>query len=180
MWALLLHLMKAWSILLNVFFFFLILQFVFLSLSVYFGFSVGKGGKKPFKLVEKPELKPLLKVLLGSMCLLADCQWKCKRGEVSRLAVFCSLLFRLTLSGWPLRPVIQVVCSLRRPLPSSSSLSPFTSAAPCPQTRLASAASSLCSGVFLPPITWLCSYGHIGVSQWTTPVFLRSGSTCQS
>lgn len=56
------------------FFFFFILQFVFLSLSVYFGFSVGKGGKKPFKLVEKPELKPLLKVLLGSMCLLADCQ----------------------------------------------------------------------------------------------------------
>lgn len=67
--------------------------------------------------MEKPELKLLLKVLLDGMCLLESCQWKCKRGEVSRLAVFCSLLFRLTLSGQPLRPVIQVVCSPRRPLP---------------------------------------------------------------
>lgn len=62
--------------------------------------------------MEKPELKLLLKALLDGVCLLESCQWKCKRGEVSRLAVFCSLLFRLTLSGQPLRPVIQVVCSL--------------------------------------------------------------------
>lgn len=66
--------------------------------------------------MEKPKLKLLLKVLLDGVCLLENCQWKWRRGEVSRLAVFCSLLFRLTLSGQPLRPLIQVVCSLWCPL----------------------------------------------------------------
>lgn len=83
-------------------------------------------------MVEKPELKPFLKVLLDGLCLLESSQWKCKRGEVSRLAVFCSLLFILTLSVRPLRPVIQVVCTLWRPLSLSPSPLPPPLRPPCP------------------------------------------------
>lgn len=49
--------------------------------------------------MENPCWSSYLKVLLDSMCFLESRQLKCKRGEVSRLALFCSLLVRLTMSG---------------------------------------------------------------------------------
>lgn len=101
-----------------------------------------KKKKSPLTWWKNPSWSSFLKVLLAGVCLLESCQWKCKRGEVSRLAVFCSLLFRLTLSGQPLRPVIQVVCSLCGAPPPPSASPPSASAVLCPQTCPASAAFS--------------------------------------
>lgn len=70
--------------------------------------------------------------------------------------------------------------ALRGALSPPHSSPPFTSATPCPQTCLASAASSQSGGVFPPPIAELRGSGHIGVSQWTTPVSLEHDYPCQS
>lgn len=112
------------------------------------------------------------------MCFLESCQWKCKRGEVSRLAVFCSLLVRLTLSGQGFEAWVPGGLFSAVSLPHRLTLPSFH---PGPQTRLASVASSserwcLPSANCKAPQLW---------SHWCEPMnntcfFCRGGRQCQS
>lgn len=149
---------------------------VCLSLLIYSLFTGQSKKKKSLNLVEKSELKLLLKVLPDSVCLLESCQWKWRRGEVSRLAVFCSLLFRLTLSGQPLSPLIQVVCSPRCPLSPPLAL---------PQPPLA---HKHALHQRLPPRAVVSSLHQskasaaMGTLMWANEqhLFLKRGCPCQS
>lgn len=106
-----------------------------------------------------------MKVLLVSMYLLESCQWKWRRGEVSRLAVHCCPDWLCQARLWGPDP--GGLCSPRCPFSLPPAL-PWPSLARKHAWHRHLPSQSLQS--FHPPITSLHSHGHIDVSQWATPV----------